>query len=68
MTGPKVSWGFVSNTMAALIAAVVGAMLLKYGDLPVRVSVVETKVDDLRADQKDIKDTVHMIFQRLNHR
>lgn len=61
-----------ANMMRDLILGVavivLAGALMKHADLPTRVSVVETKVDDLRIDQADIKQMVHRIFERVNRR
>lgn len=57
--GKQVSWGFVSNTAAALLAAILGAVMIKYGDLPTRMSVIES-------DHANLKDTVKSMDGKLD--
>ena len=52
--------------MGILIGTVAAAAVIKYSDLPTRVSIVETQIADVKADQADIKQTVHEILSRLS--
>ena len=65
MTMGKISGGFLQNLAVALTVAVVGGVLAAYADIPKRVAVVESQVSDVKADQADIKQTVHEILERM---
>lgn len=56
---PSISSNFVRDTAVAAVVAVLGAAIVKFADLPTRVSVVETS-------QSDIKETVKSIDGKLD--
>ena len=57
--GNRITGGFLRDTVIAAIVAVLGAVAIKYADLPTRVSVVEQS-------QSDIKETVRSIDGKMD--
>ena len=57
--GNKITGGFLRDAVIAAIVAVLGAIGIKYADLPSRVSVVEQS-------QTDIKETVRSIDSKID--
>lgn len=57
--------GSVRELILGVAVVVIAAAFLKYADLPTRVSVVETQMTDVKADQNDIKQAVHEILRRM---
>ena len=57
--GNKITGGFLRDAVIAAIVAVLGAVAIKYADLPTRVSVVEQS-------QTDIKETVRSIDGKMD--
>ena len=55
----RISGGFLRDAVIAAIVAVLGAVAIKYADLPTRVSVVEQS-------QTDIKETVRSIDGKMD--
>ena len=52
---------WIRDGLVAAAAVLIGAILVKFNDLPTRVSVVETQVTDVKAAMIDIQTTVHQI-------
>ena len=57
--GNKITGGFLRDAVIAAIVAVLGAIGIKYADLPSRVSVVEQS-------QSDVKDTVKSMDSKID--
>jgi hypothetical protein len=61
-------WPAVIGVVGTALASVAGAALLKFADLPTRVSVVETQVSDVKSAIIDIQATVHQIADAQTRR
>ncbi len=55
----KISGSFIRDTAIAAVIAVLGAVMIKFADLPTRVSVIE-------ADHASLKDAVRSMDGKLD--
>ena len=60
----KVSGSFIRDAAIAAIVAVLGAISIKFADLPTRVSVVESRVSNNDFILKSVDSKLDILIQR----
>ena len=62
--GKNITGGFIRDASIAAVIAVLGAVLVKYADLPTRVSVVENDVQGIKEMAKSMDAKLDLLIQR----
>ena len=60
----KISGAFIRDTAIAAILAALGAITVKYSDLPTRVSVVESRINGIQKATESIDSKLDLLIQR----
>ena len=60
----KISSGFLRDAVIAAIVTVLGAVAIKYADLPTRVSVVESRIDGIQKATESIDSKIDILITR----
>lgn len=63
--GKNITGGFIRDTAIGLVVAVLGAVLVKYADIPTRISVVESKQEDIKSTVQNIDNKIDILIQRI---
>ena len=60
----KVTGSFIRDAAIAVIVSVGGAVILKYSDIPTRVSVVESRVSGIDQTLQNVDNKLDILIQR----
>ncbi len=64
MDNKKVTGGFLRDLVIGAIVAFLGAVAMKYADLPTRVSVVESRIDGIQKATESIDSKIDILITR----
>lgn len=62
----RIDGSFLRDTVIAAIVAIIGAIGLKYYDLPTRVSVVESEISGIQQTAQSVDHKLDIVLARLH--